>query len=64
MALMKPAAVDVEAEREAEDDDEVIRSIIDRAYIRINTVKTFLKIWIVDISIFNPFNCVHLKGRN
>lgn len=44
MALMKPAAVDVEAEREAEGDDDVIRSIIDRAYIRINTVKTFLKI--------------------
>lgn len=44
MALMKPAAVDVEAEREAEDDDDVIRSITDRAYISINAVKTFLKI--------------------
>lgn len=44
MALMKPAAVDVETEREAEDDDDVIRSITNRAYISINTVKTFLKI--------------------
>jgi len=41
---MKPAAVVVEAERGAEDDDDVIRSIMDRAYISINTVKTFLKI--------------------
>ena len=45
MALMKPAAVEVEAEREAKDDDDVIRSITNPAYISINTVKTFLKIW-------------------
>ena len=44
MALMKPAAVDVETEREAEDDADVIRSITNRANISINTVKTFLKI--------------------
>ena len=43
MALMKPAAVEVEAEREAKDDDDVIRSITNPAYISINTVKTFLK---------------------
>ena len=45
MALIKPAAVEVEAEREAKDDDDVIRSITNPAYISINTVKTFLKIW-------------------
>jgi hypothetical protein len=44
IALMKPAAVVMDAEREAEDDDDVIRSITNRAYISINTVKTFLKI--------------------
>jgi hypothetical protein len=45
MALMKPAAVVVEAEREdGADGDDVIRLITNPAYISINTVKTFPKI--------------------